>query len=203
MPRAKRISFSSQAAQVYQPIATCVAACCSVMQRVAACCSVLQCVAVLLTGGTGIPAHCHLCFSMLQCNAACCSMLQHVAACCSVLQWVAVGCSGLQCVAAGCSGLQCNAVCCSVLQCVAVCCSSPHRRQRYVYEMRVLYIVYQLQHTATHCNTLRVLYIIYQTVARHSHSLRGTVGTATHCAAQQALQHTARHSRTATHCAAQ
>ena len=40
-------------------VCACVAACCSVLQRIAVCCSVLQCVAV------------------------CCSVLQRVAACCS------------------------------------------------------------------------------------------------------------------------
>ena len=45
----------------------CVAARCSVLQRVAVCCSVLQCVAV--------------CCSVLQCVAVCCSVLQCVAVC--------------------------------------------------------------------------------------------------------------------------
>jgi len=57
----------------------CVAACCSVLQRVAVRFSVLQCVAM----------HC----SVLQCIGMCCSVLQCVAVCCSVLQCVAVCCS--------------------------------------------------------------------------------------------------------------
>jgi len=56
----------------------CVAACCSVLQRVAVCCSVLQRVDKLLR------------IAHSSANKVCCSVLQRVAACCSVLQCVAV-----------------------------------------------------------------------------------------------------------------
>jgi len=122
----------------------CVAACCSVLQRVSACCSVLQCVAV------GCCVCCNLSSFLiaqpptnircvLQCVAVCCSVccsvLQRVAACFSVLQCVVACFSVWQCVAVRGSGMQCLlhsfllpdgstpdkhqvsvAVCCSVLQ---------------------------------------------------------------------------------------
>jgi len=55
----------------------CVAACCSVLQRVASCCIMLQRVAVRVAKGE----------SGLQgaCGCVCCSVLQRVATCCSVL----------------------------------------------------------------------------------------------------------------------
>ena len=98
----------------------CVAACCSVLQRVAACCSVLQCVAACCSVLQRI-ALLHCVAVCCRCTAiplshprgsqVCCSLLQRVAACCSVSQRVALCCS----VAV----LQYAAVCRRVLQCVA------------------------------------------------------------------------------------
>ena len=81
------------------PITTrtlCVAACCSVLQRVAACCSVTTrtlCVAACCSALQRVAASL-LARSRSQtsspADAVCCSVLQCVAACCSVLQHVAV-----------------------------------------------------------------------------------------------------------------
>jgi len=94
----------------------CVAACCSLLQRVAVYCSAMQHTRNRL-------CECHIC--VLQCGALCCSVLQCVAvrrnmreiACASVTY---VCCSMLQCVAMLCNALQCVAVHCSAVQCVAV-----------------------------------------------------------------------------------
>ena len=59
-------------------VEVCVAACCSVLQRVAACCSVLQCVAVAIVR-PDLTHHDRRCVEVC--------VLQRVAACCSVLQW--------------------------------------------------------------------------------------------------------------------
>jgi len=111
---------------------SCVAVCCSVLQRVAVCWSVLQCVAA--------------CYNVLQCITVCCSVLQYAAVCCSVLRPTDLEKTSLivasqintlkkrvsysrrrqkrlSCVAVCCSVLQCVAVYYSVLQYVAVCCS--------------------------------------------------------------------------------
>ena len=86
----------------------CVAACCSVLQRVEMACNGLQCVAVCCRG---------LQRNVLQHVAASCSMLPCVAVC---RPCVAVQCSVFSCVAF----LQCVPVsCCSALPCVAVRCT--------------------------------------------------------------------------------
>ena len=96
----------------------CVAACCSVLQRVAVRRSVLQCVAVSC--------------SVLQCVAVCCSVLQCVAVLdiarahtvCSLREYeYRVSQVDMHYVNVCCSASQSVAECFSVLQCVAVCCS--------------------------------------------------------------------------------
>jgi len=80
-----------------------------VLQCVAACCSVLQ--RVTVTTFERAIARCV--GSVLQCIAICCSIFQcAVAVCCSSVL--------LQCAALCCSVLHCVAVCCSMLWCVAV-----------------------------------------------------------------------------------
>jgi len=87
-------------------VVVCVAACCSVLQRVAVRCSVLQCVAVSVPLRPLIVRRDDVSYSysrwsakvmpmcvlqrVLQCVAVCCSVLQRVAVCCSVLQCVAM-----------------------------------------------------------------------------------------------------------------
>ena len=75
---AKFVDLTKTRVSVLQRVAFCVAACCSVLQRVlqrvAVCRSVLQCVTV--------------CYSLLPCAAVCCRVLPCVAVCCSVLQYV-------------------------------------------------------------------------------------------------------------------
>jgi len=123
----------------------CVAACCSVLQRVVLRCSVLQYCSMLTC--VVLPRH-YICLHtaslwiapvvgvcVLQCVATCCIVLQRVVLWCSVLQY----CSLLTCVVVprhylrmhtaslwiapvvGVCVLQCGAVRCSVLQCVDVC----------------------------------------------------------------------------------
>jgi len=126
----------------------------SVLQCVAACCSVLQRVADASAKFSDDMYVSRTCPSDRVCVAACCSVLQRVAefarvlvtvcvlqcvaACCSVSQCVAdTGAkfsddmyficmcpSDYVCVAVCCSVLQCIAVYCSVLQCIAVYCSA-------------------------------------------------------------------------------
>ena len=70
----------------------CVAACCSVLQRVAACCSVLQ---SLICGSRGLSKLARLLMryeSVLQCVAVCCGAFQCAARCGGVLRCVAVCC---------------------------------------------------------------------------------------------------------------
>ena len=103
----------------------CVAACCSVLQRVAVCCSVLQTcdrfplldfLKIFVAKTHTMP---HLC--VLQCFAGCRTVLQCIAVSCSVLQRKRpTGCLIFVCCRV-CRMSQCVAVCCSVLQCVAVC----------------------------------------------------------------------------------
>ena len=84
----------------------CVAACCSVLQRVAVCCSALQCVAVCCS------AYCHSkpMFRVITTLPRFPGALQYVAVCCIKLQRVAVCCIVLQC----------DAMCSDALQCIAV-----------------------------------------------------------------------------------
>jgi len=123
----------------------CVAACCSVLQRVAACCSVLQRVVVRYSVFLCVAMRCcvppWICTNHVQqmCVAVCCSVLQcrysaqtslaqymYVAMCCSLLQCVTMqvlymneSCLNMTVCR---SVLQCVAVCWSVLQCGSVCC---------------------------------------------------------------------------------
>ena len=91
----------------------CVAACCTVLQRVAVCCSVSQCVVV--------------CCSVLQCVAVFDIARAHTM--CSVWEYeyrvpqVDMHYGNGTCVAVCRRVLRCVTVCCSASQCVAVCCS--------------------------------------------------------------------------------
>jgi len=143
----------------------CVAACCSVLQRVAICCC-------LCTQHENAAAQ----FTRTQ-GALCCSMLQRVAACCSVLQRVAMCCClctqhenaaahsicALQHAATHCNTLQHNATYCNTLQHTTTHCNT-------------------LQHTAPHCTTLHHTAPLFNTLQH----------TATYCdAATLKRQHTA------------
>ena len=103
----------------------CVAACCSVLQRVAAC---LQHYASSLQffDNACVVRYFALCCSVLQRVATWCSVLQCVAACCSVLQRVYSSMQAIYRVRVSCM-LHCAALCCNVLQSMlqlgAVCCS--------------------------------------------------------------------------------
>jgi len=75
----------------------CVAVCCSVLQCVAVCCSVLQCAAVCCSGLQWVAVRCSVfqwvtvcCCSVLLCAAGCCSVLRCAAVCCSVLQCIVI-----------------------------------------------------------------------------------------------------------------
>ena len=111
----------------------CVAACCSVLQRVAV--RQNQARRILFTVRVSVCVCVYFCVCVCGCVCVCvfAGALQCFAECCSVLQRTK-GTSILtkahirvvQCgapVAVCCSVLQCVAVCCSVLQCVAVCCT--------------------------------------------------------------------------------
>ena len=112
---------------------SCVAVCCSVLQRVAACGSVLQFQSMRYPPWrprawckyAGVRVEFFISNTWRESRALCCMyvVVQCVSLGCSVYAWVAVCIVVLQCVAVYCSVLQCVAVCCSVMQCVAVCCS--------------------------------------------------------------------------------
>ena len=114
----------------------CVAACCSVLQRVAAYCSVLQRVAACCSVFRFVSRVLRCCIRFRL--AVCCSVLHCVAVCCIVLLRSAVYCSVLHSVAA----------CCGVLQCF-VCRQLPSR----VAPVNTATRCNTLQHTTTHCNT--------------------------------------------------
>ena len=91
--------------------------------------------------------------------------------------------------------MQCIAVCCSVLQCVAVSCK-PHTLHFKPWMLNLfellfscrcawyMYVMIDLQHTATHCNTLQhVICVCNDWSATHCNTLQHT---ATHC---NTLQH--------------
>jgi len=105
----------------------CVAACCSVLQRVAVWCGVLQsveewCIGCLFAFWA---RHCTVAAKRMWhegCVAMCCSVLQYVAVCCSVLQWCVTLCgSVLQC----CIVLQRVAECC--IDCLIICGACRHK----------------------------------------------------------------------------
>jgi len=129
----------SKSARVLAKSKQCV---CRALRCVAACCRVSQCVAACGSkSGRGLAKH-------TQCVATWCSVSQRVAACCSVLQCVAGNRQGDWRNTS--SVLQRGVVCCSVLQRVAVCCNVLQEIGKGTGK------TYQLQHTATHCNTLHL-----------------------------------------------
>ena len=140
-----------------------VTVCCSVLQCAAVCCSVLQCVAVIC--------------SVLQCVAVCCMShkIPSNASCCSA--WVCV-----RHVTVCCSVLQCVAVCCMshIVTSNASCHVQSQVERSEKGRTAVLFIIFttlymsaivlqrncrdgqvsismrhDMQHTATHCNTLQ------------------------------------------------